>query len=305
MNESSKPQLLRDRLRAVVANRFKRSEKVLSAIQIGFILVGGFAAGVSQIMPDTNLEQVPWREILGYGGSILVLIGGALLWYLQYNSLEELKTAWEAESQLRDKEDAFRGRIQALSNEFQKVKQNDDQRAKLAEAISRAISIVDEVIAEDTKDLRTDVEKILTACLLSLLTGLGLSMSDNYCISVFKREMKDDKEQMVRFAERRSGAPEKPIDESRSWLKGSGFTGHAWLQYKPLFVDDSELSHWHDIIANVTDEDTRVYRSVASVLIRPGKDEGEPWGAMTVTTMLWPEGQWPRRSSRRCRQYSL
>ncbi|MFY7925235.1 MAG: hypothetical protein ACOVN5_05455 [Aquidulcibacter sp.] len=285
MSESSAILTFRGRLRGLVADRFRRSDHALFIIQIVFILAGAFVGGVAQIMPATIEGATPWREVLGYGGPALVTFGGGLLWWLQRNATEELEAAFEAQNTLESKEGEFAAQLEKLSELFDQAETANDQRAQLAEAVARAISIVDEVIAADTKDLKSDVEKILTASLPGLQAGLGLATSDIYCISVFQRKrVRGQGERMVRFAERRRGAPEKPVADSRSWQRGSGFTGYTWQSGGRLMIDNSSKDHWRDLLQDVTEEDTKNYASVGCVLIRPGQDVGEPWGALTVTT---------------------
>lgn len=284
MDDSNLSRTIKDRVRRLVSTRLERSERILAVLQIGLILTGGFAAGIAQIMPETKDGAMPWREILGYGGAAFALVGGSLLWWLQYSAPEELNAAFAAVDQLETDRRMHDEKTSELTQLFERAQIADDQRAQLAVAVSNGISIVDDVIAADTKNLKKDVEQVLTACLPGLLAGMGLSMADNYCISVFERRPFKKTEKMFRFAERRPGAAEKPVGDSRSWAKGSGFTGHAWQTGNPVLIDNSGLPHWRQHIKDVTEGDTKTYCSVASFLIWPGRDQGEPWGALTVTS---------------------
>lgn len=187
MDDSPSSPTIKDRVRRLVSTRLERSERILAVLQIGLILTGGFAAGIAQIMLETKDGAMPWREILGYGGAAFALVGGSLLWWLQYSAPEELNAAFAAVDQLESDRRMHDEKTSELTQLFERAQIADDQRAQLAVAVSNGISIVDEVIAADIKNLKKDVEQVLTACLPGLLAGMGLSMADNYCISVFER----------------------------------------------------------------------------------------------------------------------
>jgi hypothetical protein len=275
---------VREDLNSAIHKRFNRSDRVAFILQLCFVLIGGTISIVAQFqMSDKADNPDLWRN-LGIFGAVSACIGGALLLFLERNSSEELRIAFKAtESANEILQDQLLER-QSFEQLFEEVRLANDSRERLAMAVSAGIGIVDEVIADELRSEKDDVEKILTAALTALLIGLDLKIEDDYCISVFQLHSVSGVERLVRFAERRSGENQIPNPQSRSWAKGEGFTGHAWKTEAPVLIDDSGLPHWRSMIQGITEDDVVKYRSVACFLIRPGPKEGKVWGALTVTT---------------------
>lgn len=281
---SSQLSAARKGLQNVVQKKLGESVSVMQYFHLVFVLGGGALAGVAQFLPTPEPCTIPWPKILGITGVIFVAFGSAVMMFLQRNGAEELKVAQDLSDSTAELEAVRRAESKQFSHEVETVKAIDTQRRHLAAASAAALEVVDQAIFARSNDLATDVDKVLTSCLQSLVVSLGLSAEDDFCISIFRRETVGEVEKMVRFADRRP----KPIPEgtalSRSWEKGDGLTGYAWQTARPLFVPDTSSEAVRHLIKGITDDDTTKYKSASVVLIEPGPPSGQPWGAITVTT---------------------
>jgi hypothetical protein len=274
----------RKNLQTVVQKKLGEGVFVLQYVHLTFVLGGGALAGTAQFMAAPVAGATPWPKILGFIGVGCVLLGSIVLTFLQRNGAEELRAAQALSDATAELEATRRADLAKFSQEVGTVKALDIQRRHLAAATSAALEVVDQAIFAKSNNLAIDVDKILTSCLQSLVVSLGLGSEDDFCISIFKRETVKGVQKMVRFADRRP----KPVPVGgpapRSWEKGHGLTGYAWQTGRPLFVPDTASNDIRHLIQGITDDDTSKYKSASVVLIEPGPTNGQPWGAITVTT---------------------
>jgi hypothetical protein len=271
-------------LQSVVQKKLGEGVFVLQYVHLTFVLGGGALAGAAQFMAAPVAGATPWPKILGFLGVGCVLLGSVVLTFLQRNGAEELRAAQALSDATAELEATRRADLVKFSQEVETVKALDIQRRHLAAATSAALEVVDQAIFAKSNNLAIDVDKILTSCLQSLVVSLGLDSEDDFCISIFKRDTVNDIEKMVRFADRRPKPVPAGGPAARSWKKGEGLTGYAWQTGRPLFVPDTASNDIRHLIQGITDDDTFKYKSASVVLIEPGPTNGQPWGAITVTT---------------------
>jgi hypothetical protein len=289
---------LRIKIQEAISARTQDAEAVVRAAHVVFTVGGSFIAGLAQFIPDkmdAPLAWLPsWQFGLGVGGVCLALVGALATFWLQRRSPEELQLASSAISAAdAEKIRAADERAVALNYQidltelFDKLAQRDTRRGYTATAMLFILEAVDQIAAErGRRNIRRDVERLLDAGADPILKGLGLD-KDRFCFSVFHRVGDGADSRMEMIAERRERSLRRGEAAARSWRKGEGFTGHAWLlgrvlQIKDTMTQEGRLACPAD--RGTSEDDRTNYRSVICVPIHPGRDDGEPWGMITVTS---------------------
>jgi hypothetical protein len=256
-----------------------------------FVLVGAFIATVAQFIKDDWPEPFnflgDWQFGIGVAGALAALLGGSLTFWLQRRNPEELRLASEALATAEKERMSALELKDELSADFKLVAERDEQRGHIAAAMLAILEAVDQILVERAAlNIRNDIERVLEAGADSILDGLRLR-ADLYCFSVFQRTGNDAAARMQVVGERRARTFPRRRQAPRVWAKGEGFTGFAWNLGYELQIIDTSSQDWCQncrVEAGTTEDDRRSYRSVISVPIRPGPDQGEPWGMITVTS---------------------
>jgi hypothetical protein len=295
---SEKMDHLRAGIRDAIAGQTRDADAVLRIAHLGFTLGGTLIAGCAQFIPETMSPPFVWLPSwqfgLGVGGACFAFLGAATTFWLQRRSFEDLRLASEALSAAEaERSRAARERAEVLEYQsdvidaLDELEQRDERGRTTATALLSTLEAVDQIVAKGgRRHIGKEVELVLDAGADTLLKGLGLD-ADRYCFSVFQRILDGNQEKMSMVGERRERSMSRRTKAARSWGKGEGFTGHAWNLGRVLQIADTMSGEGYRTCpteAGTSEDDRKVYRSVICVPIRPGRDQGEPWGMITVTS---------------------
>ncbi|WP_438976253.1 hypothetical protein [Roseicyclus sp.] len=87
---------LSSNISTAINKRITKTENSLFGVRFVLILVGGGLAGIVGFMPASASDAVPWKEIIGFGGSFMALVGGAIMLWVDKGSVSDLENARKA-----------------------------------------------------------------------------------------------------------------------------------------------------------------------------------------------------------------
>lgn len=201
----------------------------------GIGVLGALVAAISRVI------EGPLGLGLTIAGAVLAAGGGALVVLMDYKKLEiarEAQAAHElAEEALGAAEDAEARRLAEMEKTDQakgalrEVTQNaialDRQRRSRLLAMRGMIETVEAALLRK-EDAQTTAEKMLNVINEHLRQAVGVEASDDFSISIFRREpLSTHVECMRRIGCYSTVAKEREYDDV-FWKKGRGYTGTLW-----------------------------------------------------------------------------
>jgi hypothetical protein len=274
---------LSNNISSAISNRIERTENSLFRVRLGLILVGGGLAGVAGFMPPSAADAVPWKEILGFGGSFMALVGGAIMLWVDKGSVSDLENARKA----LQAADSFLNQRQELLTTLASARDLDERRRHLISAQKDMLESAEQVIARANGITgQAAIENLLDTCLNGLLAAMNFRLGEQYNLSVFKVSDVNGEQRLVRLVNRCADRNDEKRT-SRSWASGEGFSGAAWARSQEVILSDTASTEANEAFfvspENVSDADTRKYRSLISLPLKVGADNAV-WGVLTITS---------------------
>lgn len=282
---------LRARAEAVgddLANLVRQVSGAMRWFKILMIVVGGGLATGMQFVPAEH----DWRMPVGVLAALAALVGGVLVAFTERDAASELNKAQRA-LDLAQLYLSQRNDIQA--NVYELNRSAGKQRN-----LHEAARVMRETIEQAIVQRKADERELLTSLLEfpeRLLRGaMDFEADERWIVSIFKREERDGRTQLVKLFEQRADRSEESDDDGavRSWEPGEGFAGAAFVQRGEVVLpdlNDPEVSRLIFISSENRkdhENDPERYRSCAavSVLVGPRAERNRhaPWGVVTAAS---------------------
>lgn len=261
----------------------RRARRFQKGINLFCVLGGGLLATISggaegPMLASAGDGVLTMKGVGVIAGAVLIFIGSMLLFFLQDEApaLLEQAAALEAEAQgYLDERDGYRARIaDAEALDQRRLAMIDAGRAML-EACENALLVCDLSLADA-------IDMTLRAGQRMLINAIDFDREEYWAISIFQVEG-DELQRVVAIR------PD-PLQEraaGRTWKRGEGFAGMAWLRNTEVIIADCNVPEV--ATAYVVPEDKKMstdperYRSMAVIPIRVGPAD-EFWGAVAVSS---------------------
>jgi hypothetical protein len=274
---------LSSNISTAINKRITKTENSLFGVRFVLILVGGGLAGIVGFMPASASDAVPWKEIIGFGGSFMALVGGAIMLWVDKGSVSDLENARKA----LQAAESFRNQRQELLTTLASARDLDERRRHLISAQKEMLESAEQVIARANGITgQAAIENLLDTCLNSLLAAMNFRAGEQYNFSVFKVDDVNGEQCLVRLVNRCADRNDEKRT-SRSWASAEGFSGAAWARSQEVILSDTTSTEANGAFfvspENVRDGDTRKYRSLISLPLKVGADNAV-WGVLTITS---------------------
>lgn len=266
-----------------INQRIEKTENSLFGIRLFLIVIGGGLAGIAGFMLETADNAVPWKEIIGFSGAFLALVGGAIVLWVDKGSVSDLENARKA----LQAAEGFLSQRQELLTMLEDARDLDERRRHLISAQKEMLESAEQVIARANGITgQAAMENLLDTCLNSLLAAMNFRAGEQYNFSVFKVDDVNGEQRLVRLVNRCADRNDEKRN-SRSWASGEGFSGAAWARSQEVILSDTTSTEAVGAFfvspENVIDGDSRKYRSLISLPLKVGADNAV-WGVLTITS---------------------
>lgn len=266
-----------------INQRIEKTENSLFGIRLFLIVIGGGLAGIAGFMAETADNAVPWKEIIGFSGAFLALVGGAVVLWVDKGSVSDLENARKA----LQAAEGFLSQRQELLTMLEDARDLDERRRHLISAQKEMLESAEQVIARANGITgQAAIENLLDTCLHRLLAAMNFRAGEQYNLSVFKVDDVNGEQRLVRLVNRCADRTDEKRN-SRSWASGEGFSGAAWARSQEVILSDTTSTEADGAFfvspENVIDGDSRKYRSLISLPLKVGADNAV-WGVLTITS---------------------
>lgn len=267
----------------------KNAEAISNQASNGVIAFGLIAtvcgiAVSSEIFKDWN----NWFSLAGIMGAIFAVTCAVVQKFLEKDHTELLEQAKKS----LDQTQAYLYQRQEIVRQIEDMKDLDDQRLQLQSAFVYMIEKAEDIILSGGQYTTTvTIEKLFEVCQAEILGSMGMTYSEKMTISVYQvdKASPSGEEILNIIVNKKPNKAEEQDYTSRSWKKGEGYSGQAWMQADEVVVPDSFLVPDSYHVKNLSEKspdqraELKRYRSVAAVPILVGRSN-EVWGVVSVTT---------------------
>ena len=261
----------------------RRARRFQTAINLCCVLGGAALSGVGGAMdgglvPSSGDGLVTTKGLCVWVGVIAVLIGGAMLYFIQDEAPALLSRASQLEAEAQkhlDERDALMSRLESLAA-------LDVKRLALLDANRIMRETLEQALLEPTADIAGSAQLMLDAALRAVISSIGFEPHEEWAISIFQVQG----DELVRIA---AGRADRLAERNgaRSWQRNQGFVGSAWAGERDIIISDGQdptvADEYPVPVALVRPYDTHRYRSMAAIPIRVGEPE-EIWGVVAAST---------------------
>jgi hypothetical protein len=290
------PESVSDALDMIFAEDAESRSNATTFVRAGLLAVGALMAGVGQFLKDplpATPPAIAWNLVIGYVGVALVFAGGIWTIFAERSAPKALQVARLALREADRKE----GKIIELQRTTDRLIEDTDLRAKILEEHNDWLSglytfsqtlreVVERQLSAHTPLNEQGLQEILDSNGRRLTQLLDFDASELWTIAIFRAngEKPRDAERLVCVANLRADRTEQ-AGEHRTWGRGEGVAGHAFMTARELIVHDLQDTERYSWL-HVPDEkksDKDRYRSLAAVPISVGSQQ-DPWGVVVATS---------------------
>jgi hypothetical protein len=239
-------------------------------------VIGGGMEGPLQ--PTSGDGLLTTKGLCVWLGGGLIFVGSVLLLILSDEAPGLLQRARELEvaaQSFLDERDLLYGRL-AASEDL------DGRRLALIDAGQAMLEASENALIAPGLAVEDAIEMALRAGQRMLVNAIDFGRDEYWAVSVFRVEG----DELRRIVALRPNPLEERA-EGRTWRRGQGFVGMAWLRSSEIIIADCNSPEV--AAAYVVPEDRRMptdperYRSIAVVPVRVGLDD-EFWGAVAISS---------------------
>lgn len=267
----------------------RNAEAIRNQASNGIILFGLIAticgiAVSSEVFKDWN----SWFSLTGIVSAIFAVTCAVVQKFLE----KDHTTLLEQAKQALDQTQAYLYQRQEIVRQIEDMKGLDDQRLQLQSAFVYMIEKTEDIVLSSDQHATKDIIKTLfEVCQAEILGSMGMTYSEKMTISVYQVDKAPSSGEDILniIVNKKPNKADEQHYTSRSWKKGEGYSGQAWMQADEVVVPDSFLVPESYHVKNLSEKsldqkaELKRYRSVAAVPILVGRNN-DVWGVVSVTT---------------------
>jgi hypothetical protein len=275
-----------DRLWGRAITRIRQSLRFQWWIKFALIIVGGAAGSIGAALeggftPAQGSGILTLKGLLVIGGFLAVALGAFLLLVVE----EPMKDLLEAHDLVR-KAEGYLDELDELDRQVAEYEALDLRRRARIEAAKQMREAVEQALANAAESVGDAAQFLLETAIASIETAAGFDPGELWSISVFEIQGRGAAKALRRVAVARAdrGSERGP---PRSWRKGEGFVGVAWLNNRDVIIPDSQadgIAHEYPVPPRKAREgDSERYRSMAAIPIHVGRSQ-DIWGVVAFSS---------------------
>lgn len=270
-------------------SHLKNAERIGKIAGTG-VIVFGLIATIGGISASSGSTLQTWSaSTVGILGA-----GLALVCALIQKFLEKDHSALLAQAKISiDRSQAYLYQRNEIKRQIEDMQRLDTQRLQMQASFVYMLEQTEQVlVSEEPMPIKDALERFFALCQAELLASMGMTYADKMTISVYRvvgRDSSDECKLEILLNKKPNKAEEQDY-LSRSWRKGEGYSGQAWMLANEVVVPDTMALPGSLHTANLghqaegdPEAELRRYRSVASVPVFLGPSN-IVWGVVSVTT---------------------
>lgn len=274
---------------ATTWTHLKNAERISRLAGTG-VIIFGLVATVGGIAASSPSNLTTWSaSTVGIWGAGLAVICAAIQKILEKDHIALLENAKVA----LDRTQSFLYQRNEIKRQIENMQSLDMQRLQMQSTFGYMLEQTEQLLLTTPRpDIKGAIHSLFDLCQAELLASMGMTYADKMTISVYKVVKKSASEDPILeiLSNRKPNKAEEQDYDSRSWRKGEGYSGQAWMLADEVVVPDTMTLppslHTTNLGAQAQGDpeaELKRYRSVASVPIRVGSTD-EVWGVVSVTT---------------------
>lgn len=279
-------QALRSNLDALMSTGLgwvRSARRLQSSITICLVMGGAVVGSIGGAMegplsPATGGGVVTLKGLLVFGGLLAGFLGGILLLIMRDEAPALLARAAELEQQAR----AFLDERDRLAARQAEMETRDSRRLALIDASKAMMEACENALGAEGLAIEDAIDTVLRAGQHATLHAIDFGGGEYWAVSIFQV----DGDELRRVVALRPDTLEERID-GRSWRRGEGFVGMAWLRDAEVVISDANQPEIAAVYVVPSGKalplDRDRYRSIAVVPIRVGPTD-EFWGAVAISS---------------------
>ena len=240
------------------------------------VIVGGGIAAITQLIPSNFI--VPSSNWVGIFGAVLAILAGVVVAFTERDGpsmMERAQIAIDSAQELI----AERENISKLIDQLYGA---DEKNRSIQTALRFILDYIDELNSSQGEDIKENLRNMFRSVLREIEISIGVTNKEQWTITVFMRNSENSL--MVPLVKWRANRGEED-EPTRSWAKGSGYTGLAWANRTEIVLADTSSPTALALLKDIAPRDPELYVSVIAVPIKPSFDN-DVWGVLTVTSDL-------------------
>jgi hypothetical protein len=274
---------------AATRSHLKNAEMIGRLAGTG-IIIFGLIATVGGIAASSPSNLKTWSaSTIGIWGAGLAVICAVIQKILEKDHIALLEQAKVS----LDRTQAYLYQRNEIKRQIEDMQSLDTQRLQMQATFGYMLEQTEQVLAASPQpDIKSTIDSLFDLCQAELLASMGMTYADKMTISVYRVNEGSSPEgsRLDILSNRKPNKAEEQDYVSRSWKKGEGYSGLAWLSANEVVVPDTMALpislHTNNLghqAGGDPEAELRRYRSVVSVPIFVGPSD-EVWGVVSVTT---------------------
>jgi hypothetical protein len=274
---------------ATARSHLKNAETISRLAGTG-VIIFGLVATVGGIAASSPSNITTWSaSTVGIWGAGLAVICAAIQKILEKDHIALLEQAKVS----LDRTQAYLYQRNEIKRQIEDMQSLDMQRLQMQSTFGYMLEQTEQLLLARTRPgIKKAIHSLFDLCQAELLASMGMTYADKMTISVYRVVKKSSSEDPLLeiLSNRKPNKAEEQDYDSRSWRKGEGYSGQAWMLADEVVVPDTMTLppslHTTNLGAQAKGDpeaELKRYRSVASVPIRVGSTD-EVWGVVSVTT---------------------
>ncbi|MDB5476621.1 MAG: hypothetical protein JWP49_2132 [Phenylobacterium sp.] len=257
------------------------------SLKVGLIALGSLVVAIVQCAGLPKDGPWPALSISGIAAAIMVFVGSILILLMDEDASKHLALAEDAISRA----DALKAQLVAEAGQYDVQWQSLERSTALYYALMAMRGALERMPLQDRSDEGGVIDTLLQVADPQLQVGMGLEITDNYTICVYRAEKVNSQTILRLIAHKR--ALDCDVSQARTWAEGVGAAGMAYARGRELVLPDMldpALSTLRDRkppkledAADALDEEADPYMSIVAVPIAVGT-ENKKWGVVVVTS---------------------
>jgi hypothetical protein len=274
---------------AATRSHLKNAEMIGRLAGTGIIIFGLIATG-GGIVASSESSLTTWSAstigILGAGLAVICAVIQKILEKDHIALLEQAKVSL-------DRTQAYLYQRNEIKRQIEDMQSLDTQRLQMQATFGYMLEQTGQLLAASTPlKIKCAINSLFDLCQAELLASMGMTYADKMTISVYKvvEGTSLGGPRLEILSNRKPNKAEEQDYTSRSWKKGEGYSGQAWLLANEVVVPDTmdlPSSLYTNQLGEQANGDPEAelkrYRSVVSVPIFFGPSK-KVWGVVSVTT---------------------
>tara|TARA_R100000935_G_C2839819_1_gene170320 strand:- start:1686 stop:2738 length:1053 start_codon:yes stop_codon:yes gene_type:complete len=267
----------------------KNAERISKAAGIGVIVFGLIATAGGIIASSPSNLQTLSASTIGIWGAGIAVVCALIQKFLEKDHTSLLEQAKVS----LDRSQAFLYQRKEIKRQIEDMQSLDTQRLQMQSTFGYMLEHTEQILAASGRtEIKEAIESLFDLCQAELLASMGMTYADKMTISVYKVIEGDAPEDptLEILVNKKPNRAEEQDYVSRSWRKGEGYSGQAWMLANEVVVPDTislpSSLHTTNLGAQAKGDpeaELRRYRSVASVPVFLGTSD-KVWGVVSVTT---------------------